>query len=137
MAREIFVDTSGFYTMLVKDDEKHAVARQILHDARRRKRQFVTTDYVLDETATLVKARGMVHLLASLFARLDGSRALRVEWTDSDRFLKVRALFLKTLDQTWSFTDCVSFQVMRELRLRDSLTNDAHFVQAGFMALLR
>ncbi len=137
MANEIFVDTSGFYAMLVKGDDKHAAAQRILRDARRRKRGFVTTDYVLDEAATLLKARGFVHLLGPLFDVLDASRACRIEWSDPDRFQETRAYFLKHVDQAWSFTDCLSFSVMKQLRLRDALTKDAHFEQSGFVVLLR
>ena len=32
----------------------------------------------------------------------------------------------------FSFTDCTSFVVMRELRLREALTTDHHFAQMGF-----
>ena len=137
MAHEIFVDTSGFYAMLVKGDDRHVAAQRVLRDARRRKRGFLTTDYVLDETATLLKARGFVHLLGPLFEKLDASRACRIEWTDSDRFQDARAFFLKHADEAWSFTDCLSFRVMAQLRLRDALTKDSHFQHAGFAALLR
>ena len=67
MAHEIFVDTSGFYALLVQRDDKHAEAAQILHAAGTKKRGFVTTDYVLDETATLLKARGPGHKVHNLF----------------------------------------------------------------------
>lgn len=136
MALDLFVDTSGFYALLVQGDDRHAVAQRVLSEARRRKRGFVTTDYVLDETATLLKARGFVHLLRPFFERLDASQAIRTQWTDSERFADVRSFFLKHADQPWSFTDCLSFCVMKQLRLRDSLTKDAHFEQAGFAALL-
>ena len=36
----------------------------------------------------------------------------------------------------WSFTDCVSFELMHELNVRDSFTTDQHFRQAGFNPLL-
>ena len=137
MASEVFADTSGFYAMMVKGDDKHASAKRILREARRRKRGFVTTDYVLDETATLLKARGFGHLLIPFFETLDSSRACRVEWTDPDRFQEVRAFFIKHQDQEWSFTDCLSFRVMTHFRLRDALTKDAHFQQAGYKVLLQ
>jgi predicted nucleic acid-binding protein len=137
MVSEIFVDTSGFVAMLASDDDRHRSAAKIVAAARKRRRGFVTTDYVLDETATLLKARRKTHLLAKLFDCVDRSQACRIEWTDSVRFQDVRAFFLKHSDQPWSFTDCVSFRVMSELRLRQVLTKDQHFEQAGFHALLR
>jgi uncharacterized protein len=136
MANEIFIDTSGFFAMLAKDDDRHLAAARIVASAKRRKRGFVTTDYVLDEAATLLKARKKAHLLAQLFERLDASQACRIEWTDAERFQEVRIFFLKHADQDWSFTDCLSFCVMSGLRLRDALTKDEHFRQAGFTPLL-
>lgn len=60
-----------------------------------------------------------------------------IEWTDSERFQEVQAFFLKHADQAWSFTDCLSFCIMTQFRLRDALTKDSHFQHAGFTALLR
>jgi predicted nucleic acid-binding protein len=72
-----------------------------------------------------------------LFEIVSASRACRLEWIDPDRFEAARKMLLKHLDLGWSFTDCVSFQVMQELRLREALTKDSNFEQAGFEALLR
>ena len=40
-------------------------------------------------------------------------------------------------DKEWGLTDCPSFVVMEERGVRDALTADEHFQQAGFRALLR
>ena len=40
-------------------------------------------------------------------------------------------------EKEWSFTDCVSFEVMRDSAITKALTTDAHFSQAGFEALLQ
>jgi len=136
MAREIFVDTSGFYALLVKRDDQHAAATRIVQSAAVEQRRFVTTDYVLDETATLLVARDCGHLLRDFFDTVFASAACQVEWTDAERFHTVKNYFLKHVDQQWSFTDCLSFRLMKERRLRDALTKDTHFAQAGFVALL-
>jgi hypothetical protein len=37
----------------------------------------------------------------------------------------------------WGLTDCISFVVMEARGIRDALTADEHFKQAGFRPLLR
>lgn len=136
MAIEVLVDTSGFYAMLVSRDDAHLEVTKLMRKARRLKWTFVCTDYVLDETATLLKARGLKHLLSGFFDSVLHSQVCRIERTDSERFLATTEFFLKHTDQGWSFTDCLSFLVMRELKVKASLTKDAHFREAGFEALL-
>lgn len=133
---DVFVDTSGFYALLVKRDDRHDLAVEVLQAARAERRGFVTSDYILDETATLLKARGVGHLLSELFRTVQLSRACRMEWIGVDRFSDAWSFFLKHADKDWSYTDCTSFVVMRQLHLQQALTKDDHFRQAGFLPLL-
>ena len=136
MASEIFVDTSGFYACLVKADACHKQAASILVVSADSRRRFVTTDYVLDETATLLKARGHGHLVERLFDAVFESSVCSVEWMDAERFAGVRTFFSRHSDHGYSFTDCLSFHIMKQRRLRDALTKDEHFREAGLNALL-
>ncbi len=133
---ETFVDTSGFYALLVQGERTHDRAKEFLAEAARSRSRFVTTDYVLDETATLLKARGHAHLADDFFRVVFSSPACQVEWMDPDRFEQTRKFFLKHQDKHWSFTDCFSFWVMRLRGLGKALTTDQHFSQAGFVSLL-
>jgi uncharacterized protein len=135
-ASEIFVDTSGFYALLVQGDNMHARGVDLLARAAELKRRFVTSDYVLDETATLLRARGYGRLIAPYFESVFASQSLRVEWMDPERFDDARRYFLKHQDQDWSFTDCFSFCLMRSLYISDALTKDKNFRQAGLNPLL-
>jgi predicted nucleic acid-binding protein len=45
-------------------------------------------------------------------------------------------LFAGRLDKNWSLTDCSSFVIMGEKGVREALTADSHFEQAGFRAVL-
>ena len=105
-------------------------------EAKRTGISFISTDYVLDETATLLRARGLTKLLAEFFRLAEESQALTLEWTSPGRFAAARKFMLKHLDQEFSFTDCVSFVVMKEFRLTDALATDNHFRIAGFNPLL-
>ena len=55
----------------------------------------------------------------------------------SELFSKGFAFFTSRPDKDWSFTDCISFVVMRERGITNALTADHHFEQAGFVALLK
>ena len=137
MANETFVDTSGFYSLLVHKDSMHTAAADYMARAARSQDRFVTTDYVLDEAVTLLKARGHGELIAPLFDAIDNSSAMRVNWTTSERFNEARLFCMRHSDKAWSFTDCVSFLVMQSLGLTAALTSDRRFAQAGFQVLLQ
>jgi predicted nucleic acid-binding protein len=137
MASETFVDTSGFFSLLVARDEMHDRAARLLRTAEEKQAVFLTTDYVLDETATLLLARGLGHLVDPFLQATLRSDACTVEWTGPDEFGRAAVFLAKHIDQGWSFTDCVSFLVMKKRKLRAALTKDEHFVKAGFQALLR
>lgn len=133
---DAFIDTSGFYALLVKKDLCHEKARDWLRMASQQQVRLLTTDYVLDETATLLKRRGWPQLLPVLYKSVVDSQACQIHWTDSDIFDETVRFILKHEDKKWSFTDCLSFVVMARESSFQALTTDAHFEQAGFTRLL-
>ena len=135
MAGEIFVDTSGFCSCLVSRDDRHREAASVLRRARGRRR-FVTTDHVLDEAITLLRCRGLGHVVERLFEIALSSRVCRIEWMDPRRFDGTREYLRAHADHAYSFTDCFSFCTMERLDLREALTKDEHFREAGFQPLL-
>ncbi|HMD67885.1 MAG TPA: PIN domain-containing protein [Chitinivibrionales bacterium] len=136
MDHEVFLDTSGFFSFVVKSDEKHARASEIVRETLKAGGRLVTTDYVIDETATLLKVRGFGHIVSNLFDGILSSRACRLDWMDQEHFNSTKAFFLKHRDHEWSFTDCFSFIIMRSYGIRNALTKDVHFKEAGFLPLL-
>jgi predicted nucleic acid-binding protein len=113
-------------------DPAHRAATRARDTWLERSGLFVTTDYVVDETLTLIRLR-LGHAAAETWWRqVDGSSRLRWEPVTSARADKARSLFFRYHDKDFSFTDCTSFVVMRELKLREVLTTDHHFAQIGF-----
>ncbi|MBI4546012.1 MAG: type II toxin-antitoxin system VapC family toxin [Gemmatimonadetes bacterium] len=97
--------------------------------------QLVSTDYVIDESCTLAKARSGSVAAIRLLDLLDRTAALDLEWIGAERFDRAKALLRKYHDQAFSFTDCTSFAVMREPRMTEVITTDDHFRIMGFRPL--
>jgi len=133
--KPIFVDTAGWVACADGADPAHARASAARDAALEAGRMLVTTDFVVDETLTLIRFRLGLSAADAWWQQIDASSRVRWERIDSQRFEKARALFFQYRDKQFSFTDCTSFAIMRELRLRQALTTDRHFVQAGFEVL--
>lgn len=132
----LFVDTSGFFSLLNRREREHEAALRIFAQ-RGKSTMLVTTEHVLWETATLLRVRGTPDLESKFFTLLDATSRLRVVWASLSFFRHTRDFFLKHQDHGWSFVDCASFVLMKEEGLADALTTDRHFQQAGFVPLLR
>ncbi len=131
----LFVDTSAFKALYDEEDEFHRQARDFLDAVSSKRvpvRGFITSDYILDETITLVRFAHS-HGKAVEFARaVTSSKATKILHVDEEGFHKALDLFSQAEDKEWSFTDCVSFALMRRLNLNSAFTFDPHFQQAGF-----
>lgn len=136
MSRRTFVDSSGWYALIDRRDPAHARAADLCRTLIRDGRRLLTTDYVIDESCTLARARAGSQAAGRLLDVLDQTAALDVEWIGRERFDLAKLLFRKQLDQGFSFTDCTSFVVMEEMEIADALTSDGHFSARGFRPLL-
>jgi len=133
--KALFVDTAGWIACADGADPAHTRCCAARDAALEAGRMLVTTDFVVDETLTLIRFRLGLAAADAWWQQLDASSRVRWERVDSQRFEKARALFFQYRDKQFSFTDCTSFAIMRELRLRQALTTDRHFAQAGFEVL--
>jgi uncharacterized protein len=135
MARSVFVDTWGWYALIDRRDPGHGATKDAVERLIRENVRLVSTDYVVDESCTLAKARAGSEAALRLLDLLTGTAALDLEWIGPDRFDRAEALFRKYRDQAFSFTDCTSFAVMRERRISEVITSDDHFRIMGFQLL--
>ncbi len=131
----VFVDTGGWMACGDRADPAHARCATARDRALEAGRTLITTDFVVDETLTLMRFRLGVRAANAWWQQIDGSRRLRWERVDSERFERARHLFFQYGDKDLSFTDCTSIAVMRELKLTTVITTDRHFQQVGFDVL--
>ncbi len=131
----IFVDTAGWMACADASDPGHKRTCDARDAALEMGTILVTTDYVVDETLTLLRKRINLTAAERWWSQVEASSRLRWEWIGVPRAEKARGLFFRQRDKEYSFTDCTSFVVMRELKIGHALTTDRHFRQMGFQSL--
>jgi uncharacterized protein len=137
MAREVFIDSSGLYALADHRDSYHAQAKERVGKLIESGTAIVLSDYIVDEACTLAKVRAGSDAALRLLDIVERSRAIDLVFIGIERFQAAKAFLRRHADHGYSFTDCTSFVVMNELRIRDALTSDHHFVVAGFRLLLK
>ena len=132
---KIFIDTWGWLTLRDRDESRHGDVKEFYQQLRDDNEIIYTSDYVLDETITLVFKRLPFKTAKESLAKLDKAIEqgyLQVEWVTPERFEKAKILRLKYQDKPKiSFTDLSSMVVMEELGLKDIITGDEHFEHVG------
>lgn len=129
-----FVDTSHLIALLNPRDSLHS---RSMRWSAVVSEPLVLTEYVVLETVNYF-SRPQHRAQAQAFVRFVRSDAsYEVVPITRQLFESGLALHAARNDKAWSLTDCISFEVMRERGIRDALTFDEHFDQAGFRALLR
>jgi predicted nucleic acid-binding protein len=129
----LFVDTAGWMACADASDPAHKRSAAARDGWLEEGGLLVTTDYIADETLTLLRLRLGLRAAENWWHQVDSSSHLRWEFVSLTRADKARGWFFRYADKEFSFTDCTSFVVMRELKLQEALTTDHHFAQAGFV----
>ncbi len=89
-------------------DPAHRRAARARDAALEEGKVLVTTDYVIDETLTLIRTRLRLAAAEAWWAQLEGSSRLRWEWIGVARAERARDVFFRHPDKNYSFTDPVS-----------------------------
>lgn len=131
----IFVDTGPFLARFILHDAHHRRARKTWAEIERRRDRCSTSSFVLDETFTLLARRSSYSFAADRARALLSSSALVILRPNADDEGVAVDLFAKFADQQVSFTDCISFALMRRHRLDRAFTFDRHFAAAGFQTM--
>ena len=125
----IFVDTSVWFAANVEEEREHHIADALLTAPRNR---LVTTDYVIDELITLLAARGYRPTAKALGEMLWSGALCEIIWVERSDIEIAWQVYTSFDDKTWSFTDCVSYAVMKRLQIIEAFALDDDFKQFGF-----
>jgi predicted nucleic acid-binding protein len=130
---DVFADTVYWIALAAKQDQNHERARAWTPLITGR---ITTTAAVLLETANALARPAWRANAAALIEHLRKRADVLINPVEAPLWERGWDLYRNRPDKGWSLTDCISFRVMEEAGLRDALTTDEHFFQAGFRAVL-
>jgi predicted nucleic acid-binding protein len=128
----IFIDTGALVARHVAADQHHAAALSAWERIETSRDRCFTSNFVLDEVWTLLSRRAGATFAAERARRLYASPRFTILRPEQDDEMDALSLLVKYTDQSASYTDCISFVLMRRSKIRRVFTYDAHFERAGF-----
>jgi len=124
----ILVDTSAWFARFAADDADHAAAMAWLAE---NEQPLLTTDYVIDETLTLLRARRLRQRAIEAGVLFFTTEVAEVRFLTSADIAAAWDVFRGYADKRWSFTDCTSKVVLESLGITTAFSFDQHFRQFG------
>lgn len=135
---DLFLDSAYVIALGIPADESHSKAVELADWLRRNPAvRLVTTAAVLLEIGNALSRLRLRAAAVEVLDTMESDPRIQVVPLDEGLFADALALFRSRADKEWGLTDCVSFVVMQRMGIREALTTDHHFEQAGFRALLR
>ena len=128
----IFIDTGAFLARHLTKDQYHPQAAAFWEALHKKNEACVTSNFVLDETFTLLGRRAGYKFTAQRARNIYASESLQILRPTGKEEVKAIDFFEKYSDQRLSFTDCVSFILMQRNKIKRIFTFDRHFLLAGF-----
>jgi predicted nucleic acid-binding protein len=127
-----FADTWFFVGLLAGRDAHHEA---VMAHVEGRTECLVTTRWVLAETANALSGSVCRGKVARFLIEAERDPCITIVGASDALYQSGLELYAERADKAWSLTDCISFVVMRQQHLREALTGDRHFAQAGFVPL--
>lgn len=129
----IFVDTSAWFESIIPTETNHSIAAKWLSG---NSQLLLTTDFVVDETLTLLRARGEDTSALRLGAQLFNGEIAQVYYLNEADINAAWHIFRTYSDKEWSFTDCTSKVVIEKLGISEAFAFDQHFRQFGTITVV-
>ena len=132
--KQCFADTSYFLALLIPADENHARA---FEKSVQWHGQVLTSEFIVLEVGNFLATTPSRGKFGAFLKGLHADPRTTIIPVSRELLQRGVDLFLSRRDKSWSVTDCTSFALMQERGIREALTTDHHFEQAGFEVLLR
>jgi predicted nucleic acid-binding protein len=125
----VFLDTGYLIALVNKRDNFHDVA---VTASKRYQGPFFTTQLVIIELANSLCLPAQRPLALKIIEKMQIDPLTTIVELTSARYEEALNLYKKRSDKAWGMIDCFSFNAMDEFGIRQALTFDEHFRQAGY-----
>lgn len=129
--KKIFIDTSAFIAITDASEQNHELMIHTLASLPKTLK-LITTNFVFDETITRIRALLGVDVAYEFAQKILTLPQYQMITLETKSLRKALELMKQYKDKTFSFTDCTSFVVMQQMKLKYALTLDSDFKKAGF-----
>ena len=131
----IFIDTGAWVALADKDDDCHRRAVSVYPSFLKSYKRLVTSNLVVAESYVLV-LHALGHTTAmSFLEKMHASPRILKIYSNEEIETDARDILMKYTDQDFSYTDAVSFAIMRMQRIEKVFCFDKHFLTAGFVRI--
>jgi len=130
---DIFVDTSAWIALVDKDDSHHKEVASSYPSLLKNHRNLITSNFVIAETYIIILNELGHKLAIDFLEKLKASPRILKIYSNEDIEAEAEPILVKYSDQDFSYTDAVSFVIMKRQKIRKAFSFDKHFVIAGFV----
>ena len=127
--KRLFVDTGAWYALVDRKDPDHDAAALFFSN---NKISLVTSNFIFDETVTLLRSRLGWGVASAFGKKLKDSVFVSLAAIKDADEEKAWEIFLKFKDKDFSYTDCTSFALMQRLGIDAAFSFDSHFKTMKF-----
>ena len=128
--RTFVVDTSAIYAYVYQGDVNYQRIHAFIQQHGRNGR-FLLSNYVFDETMTLLKSHFGAETAVRAGQMLRDSQLFQLVYLTAADEQATWDIFQRYLDKRWSYTDCACLALLRRLGIQDAIAFDRHFHQMG------
>lgn len=131
----VFVDTSAWVALADKDDTYHRKASSAYPTILASHKNLVTSNLILAETYVLILNELGHRAALDFLKKIKTSPRIIKFYSNEEIESETELILTKYSDQNFSYTDAVSFAIMKKQKIKKTFCFDKHFQTAGFVKI--
>ncbi len=129
----IFVDTSAWVALADRDDAHHKKAASIYPSLLTSHKGLITSNFIIAEVYILILNELGHQPALDFLGKVKASPRILKVYSDEDVEADAEKILKQYHDQDFSYTDAVSFVIMKRQKIKKAFSFDKHFLTAGFV----